>query len=279
MKQLLLLLLLSSSISIGQSAYSDFEDGTLQNWTLTDGTTDGMSIVQNEMNSGHHLEKLCDGTNTAVGEMAIINTVDFNGDYTCYDPSGINCIAGLDAYVKNENGFDLNLRLGFKGANGTKIVSSLVTYENYPVGSDWYFIYADIGTGYTVVEGAGTIEDTFADVVEMRLINNENVSFDGAILTGSLKVDYITFIVLLSHQDSEIADLIVYPNPVQDILRVTSEENLESYRIYSVAGGLISEEKIENTNQFIDVSSLTTGVYFIEITSNDQKVMKKIIKR
>lgn len=279
MRQLLLLLLLSSSVSIGQSFYSDFEDGTLQNWTNTDGTTDGMSVVQDGTNSGYHLEKLCDGTNTAVGEMAIINTVDFNGDYTCYDPNGIDCIGGFEAYVKNENGFDLNLRLGFKGANGTKVVSQIVDYFNYPVGSDWYIINTDIGYNYTVVEGAGTIEETFADVVEIRLLNNQNVSFDGAIVNGSLKVDFISFIFLLSNQDSELVNLVVYPNPVQDELRITSEEALDFYRIYNVTGALVSEEIIENTNKSIDVSSLTTGVYFIEISSNNRKVMKKIIKQ
>ena len=270
---------MSSPICMGQTFYSDFEDGTLQNWTNTDGTTDGMSVVQNGTNSDFHLEKLCDGTNTAVGEMAIVNIVDYNGDYNCYEPTGVSCEVYFSAYVKNENGFDLNLRLGFKGANGTKIVSDIVDSNNYPVGSDWYFIDSEVGVNYTVVEGAGTLEDTFADVVEIRLINNENVSFDGAILTGSLKVDYLSFLFLLSNQDLEMIDLVIYPIPVQDALRITSKEALDSYRIYNVTGALISEEILESTNKYIDVSSLTIGVYFIEIFSNNRKVMKKIIKQ
>ena len=280
MKKFLAFVVLLSNLSIAQFGYSDFEDGTFNNWTNSDGTTTGLSIVPNGQNSDHHLEKLCDGSNSAVGEMVVKNILDFNGDYFCGDPQGINCIAGFDIYFKNENPFDLHLRMGMQGANGTKIVSSTPQIYNYPQGSDWYFaeFFTDY-QNYTIVEGTGTIEETITDIVEVRLIHNENISFDGAIVTGTLKLDYIGLVILLNTENQLAQQITIYPNPVGDILTITSQAQIDQYRIYDVTGSLISEGKLENSPGQIDVSNLNSGMYFIELNSENRSATRKFIKK
>jgi Secretion system C-terminal sorting domain len=259
---------------------SDFEDGTLQNWTDTDGNTTGMSVVLDPENSRQLLEKICDGSNSAVGEMAISNVIDYNGDYNCYDPNAFGCIGAFEMYIKDENVFDLHLRLGFRGANNTKIVSSEAELSNWPIDSNWYFAGIDFDpTEFFVVEGAGTVEETLEDVIEMRIIHNADISFDGAIVNGILKIDYMTWILLLNTHDIHAQKTIFYPNPAQELLTISSEIPIDQYRIHNVTGAMVSEGKFENNQQQIDVSNLKTGMYFIEMSSGDLKTSQKFIKQ
>lgn len=274
-------MLLISHLGIAQfPAYSDFEDGTLQNWTDTDGNTTGMSVVLDPENSYRLLEKICDGSNTAVGEMAISNVIDYNGDYTCYDPNGFDCIGTFVMYIKDENVFNLHLRLGFRGANNTKIVSNEADLFNWPVDSDWYSAGINFDPSkFFVVEGAGTVEETLEDVIEMRIIHNADISFDGAIVNGSLKIDYMSWGILLNTHDILAQKTIIYPNPAQELLTISSEIPIDQYRIHNVTGAMVSEGKFENNQQQIDVSNLKTGMYFIEMYSGDLKTSQKFIKQ
>ena len=70
----------------------------------------------------------------------------------------------------------------------------------------------------------------------------------------------------------------VTPNPVSDILFITSEGALiQSISIYSISGKrIISEASYANQ---IDVSSLIAGLYFAEITTSEGKSVQKFIKK
>ena len=81
-----------------------------------------------------------------------------------------------------------------------------------------------------------------------------------------------------------IANLDVYPNPSRDIFNVTftSEDiqNLE-VRIINVIGEVVYTEDL---NQFVgqytkqvDLASYTKGIYFLEITTDNGVVNKKLI--
>ena len=81
-----------------------------------------------------------------------------------------------------------------------------------------------------------------------------------------------------------INNLDVYPNPSRDIFNVsfTSEEaqNLD-VRVINVVGEVVYTENLEQfvgeyTKQ-VDLATYTKGVYFLEITTNDGVVNKKLI--
>jgi len=70
----------------------------------------------------------------------------------------------------------------------------------------------------------------------------------------------------------------IYPNPVAEKLFISSENNLiKEIKIYSILGTLVLKQ--EKNSELIDVSSLTNGVYFIEIYSPNGKSVKKFIKK
>ena len=68
--------------------------------------------------------------------------------------------------------------------------------------------------------------------------------------------------------------LSVYPNPVVYYLHISSD--VESITVRDLMGRALIEV-VENTNS-IDVSSLASGVYFVEISSNSQTQILKFIK-
>jgi len=69
----------------------------------------------------------------------------------------------------------------------------------------------------------------------------------------------------------------VYPNPVKDWLKINGTTETYGAKIYDFTGRIQFEEK--NIQQStIDVSSFQNGIYFIEISFEDQSVVRKFVK-
>ncbi len=74
--------------------------------------------------------------------------------------------------------------------------------------------------------------------------------------------------------DIEITRITIYPNPAKDALFISSNNAVDKVEIYNSLGSLVlSEYRPSNT---INISKLTGGIYFINITSN-RDVIKKCI--
>jgi len=70
---------------------------------------------------------------------------------------------------------------------------------------------------------------------------------------------------------------IVYPNPVSDVLFISSEKiTIEYLSVFSISGKLVLEQR--NIDNSIDVSALPPGMYFLEVTSENDKAVQKFIK-
>ena len=68
----------------------------------------------------------------------------------------------------------------------------------------------------------------------------------------------------LGIQENDIQKIKAYPNPVQTLLFIDTQE-IQQYQIYSVLGTKISEGTLTVGNS-IDCSGLTNGVYFLSLT-------------
>ena len=72
----------------------------------------------------------------------------------------------------------------------------------------------------------------------------------------------------------------VYPNPVSTTLNVSYNGVVKSYRIFDIAGRLISEDTVHADRFQIEAQSLKTGSYIIELTDADNRVIRqKFLKR
>jgi subtilisin-like proprotein convertase family protein len=76
--------------------------------------------------------------------------------------------------------------------------------------------------------------------------------------------------------------LIMYPNPAQNQVTITNSSNiqLEKAAIYDMNGKLISQFDLSTMQgeKVIDVSNLATGVYMVQINSDNSSAVKRLIK-
>lgn len=69
----------------------------------------------------------------------------------------------------------------------------------------------------------------------------------------------------------------VYPNPAKDFFTVTSDENIHSINVFNLSGQKLFTQTVNNTSQTFSTSNLSTGLYLIEITTENAKSVQKIM--
>jgi len=79
---------------------------------------------------------------------------------------------------------------------------------------------------------------------------------------------------VLATKDNTFFDFIIYPNPIQNILFIEAQEQIEGIKIYSLEGRFITD----STKNRIDVSQLQAGMYFVQVTIEGTQQIKKFIK-
>jgi len=67
----------------------------------------------------------------------------------------------------------------------------------------------------------------------------------------------------------------IFPNPSTDKIYINAKVALNSLALYDLYGKLILTKENDITN--LDVSRLNSGVYFLEVYSNTEKAVKKLI--
>lgn len=71
----------------------------------------------------------------------------------------------------------------------------------------------------------------------------------------------------------------VYPNPCYNLLSIeTDKVNQSSINISDLSGKIIYHQKLNFMQTILDVNSLESGNYLLEILSDNKKIIKKIIK-
>jgi len=70
----------------------------------------------------------------------------------------------------------------------------------------------------------------------------------------------------------------VYPNPVEDLLNITTSVSNYTIELYSLQGTLV--ERIENNegSKSIDYSNLASGVYIVKLISGEFSQTVKIVR-
>ncbi len=83
----------------------------------------------------------------------------------------------------------------------------------------------------------------------------------------------------LSIDENQINLFSVYPNPVNDVLKIETELSIDSILISNQLGqNILSIDGNKIFNNEVDLSSLTSGLYFMNISSDDKSQSIKVIK-
>lgn len=96
---------------------------------------------------------------------------------------------------------------------------------------------------------------------------------------GSLNA---TYSVLGVEDFATLDNISIYPNPSNGILNINKNSlvQISKIRIFDSRANLLKEMNADNENQFssINLSELSKGIYFMEISNNEDKVIKKFLK-
>ncbi len=103
----------------------------------------------------------------------------------------------------------------------------------------------------------------------VKIINNNSTGCNSVTEIGDACLLSVSEVVL----DSLVA---IYPNPVSEILNLSVYEGLlfKKATLYSALG----QKVLASPEKSIDVSSLSEGIYFLEITTDKGNLSKKIVK-
>jgi hypothetical protein len=70
----------------------------------------------------------------------------------------------------------------------------------------------------------------------------------------------------------------VYPNPVKNVLNLSSVEDISNVAVYNLLGQQVVAKSVNATQGQIDMSALPKGTYMVKITANNQVKTIKVIK-
>lgn len=106
-------------------------------------------------------------------------------------------------------------------------------------------------------------------------------TIDPTVEHSSFGTKGLTFATLGTENFSSLEKLNIYPNPSNGIFTITknSTTQISKIKIFDTNAKLLKEIESDTNNQenAVDLSSFTKGIYFIEISNNEDKVIKKII--
>ncbi len=116
---------------------------------------------------------------------------------------------------------------------------------------------------------------------EYRFGVENNGAFSG--LVGSSAALYLdTFVIstVLSVQDFNKTNLSLYPNPVLDFVSIENPDNIQinAVSVIDMNGRELLNNKYTNTNNTVNLSNLSKGIYFIQLDTEKGILSKKIIK-
>ncbi|MFA7688371.1 MAG: T9SS type A sorting domain-containing protein, partial [Moheibacter sp.] len=72
----------------------------------------------------------------------------------------------------------------------------------------------------------------------------------------------------------------LYPNPTTGIINLQTQQKVNSVSVYNLMGQKVSFHPLNKENTSIDISNLSSGIYFVEVILNNNKKIKtyKVIK-
>jgi len=178
------------------------------------------------------------------GSLSTQNTTVSRSFSKIAHPRGVTNIQTVDP-ISNRSATELEL-LGYNVyRDGSKINSEVVEVEEYtdtevPIGSVEYYVTA-VYTG-----GESDPSDT-------------------------------AFVIITDIYDNTENTLKLYPNPAYDVLTIESSQNIQLITITNSVGQMVYRNQIDAARTRLNISEYQSGVYFVQIETDNGTTTQKII--
>ena len=142
-----------------------------------------------------------------------------------------------------------------------------------------YNIYLDgelIEENYTETSYSGGssetidyLEDGNQHIVEVVAVYENGTSVGSAVLvTKGTNVSEIT--------ENNIS---VYPNPANDFVKISANDNINSVKVYNCLGMMVEEIEVNANEVELNTSEYNTGIYFVNVQTENGNLVKKVVKK
>lgn len=85
--------------------------------------------------------------------------------------------------------------------------------------------------------------------------------------------------IILGTQDIAQNTVSFYPNPVENILHLSSKENIDAVAVYSITGQQISHIALNVNQNEVNLAGLASGIYLVKVSSNGTTETLKVVKQ
>lgn len=116
------------------------------------------------------------------------------------------------------------------------------------------------------------LEYICCDEEEISFVRNLSIQYDYA----NLNIDSACPAILGIDEVAK-SQIIIFPNPVQEILNFKSNTKINSVEIYDISGRLVRESKV--TNNQLNVKDLNRGNFIVVIKTDKNSFKTKFIKK
>ncbi len=106
---------------------------------------------------------------------------------------------------------------------------------------------------------------------------NVNAATQVALLLDDVSITYYGYAGIKTIVNST-TDIQIYPNPTTGIINITTTASAATIEVYNVMGQNILNKVLTNGTNTFDISSLSNGVYSIQIMQNNTLSIGKIVK-
>lgn len=205
------------------------------------------------------------------------NKITFSGD-------GTGCTG--DYYLTPENNYleVTNLEVtNHQVAEENTATFNLLTNTDWTATTDvdWLTLsftnLTNKSSNTTIISGSGN-----AAITATAEVNLTEVDRTAEILIEGVNVNSKTIIIkqsatVLGIDDIKTDVIVLYPNPVTNVLNIECSTKVENYDIYNYNGKRVLSGELKNNN--IEVNHLSSGIYLIRLISNEGVFETKFIKQ
>lgn len=234
---------------------------TVSLWFKPTSSQDNQIILRNRM-YGYEVayNKVYDGTdrtNKLSTKLYINNSSSSYSEYTYIHPTNLN----LNQWY--------HIAFTYDGNYYRVYLNNILVYQSNSFGLGTVK-YENSGAGYVIGRDGDTPYWYFKGSID-------DFSVWGRALSGSELNTIYTGGTLNSANFESNKNMILYPNPVKDILQIKILEstNITNCELFDISGKII---KVQIFNNSIDVSQIQKGMYLIKLETNEGNFTEKFIK-
>jgi len=185
-------------------------------------------------------------------------------------PNCGNLGTGEDVFFTAQIPNSGNLTIETGSVSGSTVDNTVMAL--YTACNDATLIACDDNSGTTLFSKIELTGRTPGEWITIRIFDYANNAF------GEFKIAaYDTSTAAV--ENDIIEGLSLYPNPVNDILNIASQEKITKLSVYNILGKLVKTAQPNTTDVNIDLNSLSTGIYMVRIEAEGKVSTQKIIKK